>query len=241
MNNFWQDYIPDQFIHKVENLDVVIENIFKRQEFILKHPELNIDPRMFVLLDDILKEAQVIRFSKNFQTLFTDGRHYKLFIIVTSQYAKGIPPIIRANTDAAIVFKQFQFNQRESICNDFLDIYPKKPHRYALLDNNTGGENDKDKRRALVIIPAKLSDKPRELLRRLDAEDPGPFRVGVTEFWLAAITNNLSRIRNSLKQSKLDKPKFGDPNRHKQQNSQLKKKSNNSKQFVAKRQQQRRK
>lgn len=95
--------MPKQFIHKGENLDVV----FKRQRFIIKLTELKIDPSMFILLDDVLRDVNIIRYSKNLRTLFTDGRIFKLFTIVITQSAKGLPPTLRANCDCAVIFKQY--------------------------------------------------------------------------------------------------------------------------------------
>ena len=95
--------MPKQFIHKGENLDVV----FKRQRFIIKLTGLKIDPSMFILLDDVLRDVNIIRYSKNLRTLFTDGRIFKLFTIVITQSAKGLPPTLRANCDCAVIFKQY--------------------------------------------------------------------------------------------------------------------------------------
>lgn len=85
---------------------------------------------------------------------------------------------------------------------EYLDIVPKKAHRYALLDLNTGGDNEEDQRRALCVITAKLSSKVTQLCRRGDAENPDDidpnWHLGKDLFWQAAIQNNLNLLRGTL-------------------------------------------
>jgi hypothetical protein len=78
LNDFWSALIPKEFIHDVENIEVVLDNVYKRQEFLISHPELGIDHRFFIILDDVLKDKFKLRFSKALSRAFTDGRHYKV-------------------------------------------------------------------------------------------------------------------------------------------------------------------
>lgn len=98
LNDFWSQYIPKEFIHDIEDMGVVLENVYKRQQFLIEHPELGIDPRCFLILDDVLKDKYKVRFSKPLSRAFTDGRHYKVFTLITSQDPRGIPPDLRENT-----------------------------------------------------------------------------------------------------------------------------------------------
>ena len=52
LNDFWCVLVPKEFIHDVENISTVLENVYKRQEFLISHPELGIDHRLFIILDD---------------------------------------------------------------------------------------------------------------------------------------------------------------------------------------------
>jgi hypothetical protein len=118
---------------------------------------------------------------------------------VTTQYAKGVPTEVRGNTDCAIIFKQFQFMQRESICNDYLDLLPEKYLRYALLDAHTGGENEEDRHKGLAVVTSKLSSRMSETLRTVHAEEvPDDFLMGDPEFWFAAANGDLMRLRNTF-------------------------------------------
>lgn len=88
-------------------MEEVLDKVCARQTFLKKHAELGIDSRFFVILDDVLKNPNIIKYSKGLQNLFANGRHYGLFLMVLLQDPKGIPPMLRENTDVAVVFRQF--------------------------------------------------------------------------------------------------------------------------------------
>lgn len=122
LNNFWGAMVPKNFIHHVSKINEVIENVFKRQEFFLKYADLGLDPRFFLILDDVLQDVYLIRYSQALSRIFTDGRHYKLFIMVATQDPRGLPPMLRENTDLCVCFRQFQKGRLEAIRHDFLDF-----------------------------------------------------------------------------------------------------------------------
>jgi len=57
--------------------------------------------------------------------LFVAGRHYKLFVLITTQYAKAITPTLRGNTDYCFIMKTIQKGQREAMWEDFGDFLTK--------------------------------------------------------------------------------------------------------------------
>ncbi len=119
-NNFWAQYVPEEFIHDIEDIGQVLGGIFARQTFIAAHPELGIDPRMFVILDDVMGNKYRTRFSSELSTIFTDGRHKNLFLLITLQDAKGIPPDLRENTDACFTFRVYEGGRKQVICEEWL-------------------------------------------------------------------------------------------------------------------------
>ncbi len=141
LNDFWSQYIPKEFIHDIEDMGIVLENVYKRQQFLIEHPELGIDPRCFLILDDVLKDKYKVRFSKPLSRAFTDGRHYKVFTLITSQDPRGIPPDLRENTDLCIIFRQFQKGRKESVKEDFLDYIDNKKDQLDFLWKHTGKRN----------------------------------------------------------------------------------------------------
>jgi predicted acetyltransferase len=89
LNGFWKKYVPEDFIWTVPDMDGVFEKLYARQTFILTHPELKIDPRVLLILDDVLEDQMILQYSKYLKASFTDGRHYKISILILLQYAKG--------------------------------------------------------------------------------------------------------------------------------------------------------
>lgn len=197
LNDFWAKYVPEEFIHNVEDIDLVLDKVYKRQEFIITHPELGIDPRMFIVLDDVLKEKYKIRFSKALSRAFTDGRHHKVFTLITTQDPKGIPPDLRENTDLCVIFRQFQRGRKEAVCEEYLDYIEDKKQRYDFLWNHTGyidkktGEPTLEEDGvpvAICVIQARLSDDLQQIFKKIAAEDPGDFILGDTGYWKAMET-----------------------------------------------------
>jgi hypothetical protein len=89
VNGFWKKYVPDDFIFTVPQMDDVFQKIYARQTFILEHPELKIDPRVLLILDDVLEDQMILQYSKYLKASFTDGRQYKISLLILLQYAKG--------------------------------------------------------------------------------------------------------------------------------------------------------
>ena len=198
LNNFWAQHVPKEYIHNVDNLNEVLAMVFKRQEMILKHPELGIDPRFFLVLDDVLQDKYRLRFSKMLSKVFTDGRHYNLFTLITTQDPKGIPPDLRENTDCAIIFRQFNKGRKESVLEDFVDYIDNKKVALQFLWNHTGKinietnskacEEDDPKKcvpQTLCVLQARVTENLFQIFKTCVARDPGDFVLGDPHYWKA--------------------------------------------------------
>src|ERR1041385_3119360 len=145
LNGVWGQYVPTNFIHNVDNLDDVIDRVCARQTFFIKNADvLGLDWRFFVILDDVLKNPNQIRYSKELQNLFCNGRHYRLFLMVILQDPYGIPPMLRENTDVAIIFRQFTESRVEACRGVYLDFIKGKDNQEAFLIRHTGKKNPED-------------------------------------------------------------------------------------------------
>lgn len=215
LNNFWARYIPAEYIHDVEDINIVLETVYERQRFLLKHPETGIDHRMFIILDDVMKDKYKVRFSKALSQAFTDGRHYGILTIITSQDPKGIPPDLRENTDLAVIFRQFQQGRKEAVASDFLDYIPLKKDRMKFLwektrkiDSETGLQINEEELDvvglehsvpvALCVLQAQLSEDYSKVFKKLVAEDPGEFAMGDTGYWKVLEDGSYNRLINTF-------------------------------------------
>ena len=82
--------VPPLFVHD-EYTAELLEKVIKRQKIIVskmnKDVEYrNVDPRAFLVLDDCLYDNKWVR-DVNIRSCFMNGRHFKLFFLITMQYA----------------------------------------------------------------------------------------------------------------------------------------------------------
>jgi hypothetical protein len=108
---------------------------------------------VLLVLDDVCSDTD-FHHSKTFKQIFTKGRHYKISLIITSQYPYHIPPIARVNCDWFLC-GQINTQGLEILCNefiagditkqDFIKLYYKCTSDYGFLlinNNSTKSNND---------------------------------------------------------------------------------------------------
>ena len=83
-----------------------------------------IDPRAFVILDDCLYDSKAWVNDTNIRYIFMNGRHYKIFLLITMQYPLGIPPSLRANVDYVFIMRNNMIKDREKIYQQYAGMFP---------------------------------------------------------------------------------------------------------------------
>jgi hypothetical protein len=182
LNKFWRQYCPKCYIYPKYDPEI-LDMVFKRQKAILNNTsktkaEIEKEAPFFILLDDVISD-QRLKFDENLIELFVAGRHYKLFVLITTQYAKGLNPTLRGNTDYVICCKTLQGRQRESLWEDFGDFMTKDGF-FTLLDEYT------EDNEVIVFDTSENTSDPLAMLKWWKAEDPGKFRMGSKEYWDSA-------------------------------------------------------
>ena len=183
LNKFWRQYIPAKYIYAKYQPEI-LDAVFERQKKIMNDKNLSDAEKdekapFFILLDDVISDSR-LKWDSNLMELFVAGRHYKLFVLITTQYAKAITPTLRGNTDYCFIMKTIQKIQREALWEDFGDFLTKDAFA-QILDAYT------EDNEVLVIdtCPEHTVD-PLEMLYWWKAADPGAFHVGSDEFWAAS-------------------------------------------------------
>jgi hypothetical protein len=211
-NGFWQEHIPDAYVFGKYD-PMIIQKILQRQNKIVEHlkrfPD-SINPSLLVIMDDFIHKKQV-KYCEWLDLLFVAGRHYKIDIFCLSQYAKGLNPTVRGNTDLAIIYKMYQVKQRESIWEDYGNIVPKKVF-YAIMKKNCKSKNETEDGAPVTIFinkeAADTSGDVRKTYRTLKGRDPGKFIMGCREYWQTAMSDGAPKdIRNT--KPPRSKPLFG--------------------------------
>ncbi len=159
--------------------------MFARQKGILNDNSLTDAQKdkkapFFVLLDDVISDTK-LKFDSNLMELFVSGRHYRLFVLITTQYAKAITPTLRGNTDYCFMMKCIQSRQREALWEDFGDFLTKDAFA-QILDAYT-----EDNEVLIIDTCPEHTVNPLEMLYWWKAADPGPFKVGSKEYWESSL------------------------------------------------------
>lgn len=182
-NGFYGKLVPKLFIHNEYNT-AIIENILKRQKQVLKqiNKELQqfnrttIDPRTFVILDDCLYDNSWSR-DKLMRCLFLNGRHWKVMLVITMQFALGIPPALRTNIDYVFILRDPYLSNRRRIYENYAGMFATFEAFCQVMDQCT--ENYE----CLVINNNTKSNKLQDQIFWYKADGHGDFRLGSREFW----------------------------------------------------------
>lgn len=213
-NGFWQNRIPKEQVHDVSLMDTVLERVIENQQKLLKndlYKKIGIDPRFFVILDDVMHMVETVRYSKYLRALFTNGRHLKILTIVLVQDPRGIPPILKECTDVCIIFKIATGPRREIAVNDFVDVFSNRKYADRFLEMNTGkvmpdgSMYDEEKYpsresrnitvpKALVCIKNDLSRNVYSLFKMIIGQKTDDFVLGDRDYWYALIDGNVGPL-----------------------------------------------
>lgn len=182
-NGFYGKLVPKLFIHNEYNT-AIIENILKRQKQVLKQinkemqqfNRTTIDPRTFVILDDCLYDSSWSR-DKLMRCLFMNGRHWKVMLVITMQFALGVPPALRTNIDYVFILRDPYLSNRRRIYENYAGMLPTFEAFCQIMDQCT--ENYE----CLVINNNAKSNKLQDQIFWYKADGHGDFRLGSREFW----------------------------------------------------------
>jgi len=181
---FFGDFIPDSFIHSEYNPELVDSIMIRQKKKIRetkakgisetgKHPSNN----LFIVLDDMLHDAQNWKKEKTIKNIFFNGRHYNFLFILTMQYPLGITPELRSNIDYVFVFNEPSVKNRKKIYDDYAGMIPSFDHFCNILDACTQNHE------CLVIKTSGNSSDLRDQVFWYKAEYHNNFRAGHHKFW----------------------------------------------------------
>lgn len=188
LNKFWRQYMPKKYIFNKYSPEI-LDAVFMRQKKILNNPELTKKQKekqapFFVILDDVISDPAFQRNEPQIKELFVAGRHYKLFVLITTQYAKAITPTLRGNTDFLFILKTVQQRQREALWEDFADFLTKDAFS-QMIDAYT-----EDNETLVVNTCPDNKVTPMDMMYWWKAVDPGDFKIGSKEYWESAFSGN---------------------------------------------------
>tara|TARA_Y100000389_G_C17443924_1_gene510406 strand:+ start:577 stop:1398 length:822 start_codon:yes stop_codon:yes gene_type:complete len=182
-NGFFGEFVPKMFIHD-EYRSSIIDNVVKRQQTLLKNINIEvnkygssqIDPRSFLILDDCLYDSSWTK-EKNVRALFMNGRHLKMFFVISMQYPLGIPPNLRTNIDYIFILRENIVANRKRIYDNYAGMFQNFEIFCQVMDQCT--ENYE----CLVIDNTTKSNKLEDNVFWYKADNHPPFTLCNRQFW----------------------------------------------------------
>lgn len=175
-NGFYGKFIPDLFIYGDYDKEA-IERVMARQKQLIHNKKSNCGT--FLLLDDCMYDNKFMR-DTCIRQVFMNGRHWKIFFMLSMQYCLDMPPALRANIDYVFILRENIVSNREKIWKNFFGIFPTFDLFNKTMDACT--ENYE----CLVLDNTVKSNKIEDCVFWYKAKYPPPtFKVGSPQFWAA--------------------------------------------------------
>lgn len=199
-NHFFSSIVPSMFIHE-EYKPSIVDGAVRRQKMVMEklnaekalYGHCNIDPRAFLILDDCLFDNSWTK-DVNIRSIFMNGRHYKMFFIVTMQYPLGVPPHLRTNIDYVFILRENYIGNRKRIYENYAGMFPNFDAFCQVMDQCT--ENYE----CLVIDNTSKSNRLEDCVFWYKADNHPDFRVGAPQFWI----NNHKYMRRNEEEESFD-------------------------------------
>src|SRR6056300_464836 len=106
-----------------------------------------------------------------------NGRHWKIFFMLTMQYCMDLPPALRANVDYVFILRENIIQNREKLYKSFFGIFPSFDMFCKVMDACT--ENYE----CLVLDNTVKSNKIQDCVFWYKATIRKNFRVGGPDLW----------------------------------------------------------
>ena len=172
-NGFYRKMFPSTFVFNKYNEEIV-KKFRQRQKIARKHLT---NPWAVCLLDDCTDEPAIFR--KPLQMdMYKNGRHYKMFYIVSLQYCMDVRPMIRSTVDGCFILREPSLKNRRSLYENYAGIIPDFKTFCDIMDQITGDYT------ALYIHRDAKVNKWEDCIYYYKAKPiPKDFKFGCREFY----------------------------------------------------------
>jgi hypothetical protein len=171
-NHYYKQFIPDLFIYGDYSKDT-IEKVIARQK---KLVALNKTDSAFILLDDCMYNKSFMK-DTCIRQCFMNGRHWKIFFLMTMQYCMDLSPDLRANVDYVFVLRENVIQNRERLYKAFFGVFPSFDLFNKVMSACT--ENFE----CLVLDNTSRSNKLEDCVFYYKAPIRKGFRIGSDAMW----------------------------------------------------------
>ncbi len=190
-NKFYGNMVPELFIHHDYSPEI-LHNVIKRQQvmtFKLEESPGSIDPRAFLIMDDLMYDSKTWIKDPNVKTAFFNGRHWSLFFLLSLQAPLGIPPELRTNIDFVFLLREPNISNRKRLYEHYAGMFGSLDTFNQVMDQCTEDFG------CLVIDNTVKSNKIEDQVFWYKARDHEDFKIGCKQFWDPARNAELKRQR----------------------------------------------
>jgi len=198
-NHHYKGFVPDLFIYNDYNKEV-IERVLERQKRIINSGTTK-KSSSFILLDDCMYDRKFMK-DTCIRQCFMNGRHWKLFFMLTMQYCMDLSPDLRANVDYVFILRENIVQNREKLYKSFFGIFPTFDMFNQVMNACT--ENYE----CLVLDNTSKSNKIEDCVFWYKAKIKKNFKVGSPAIWAYHQKNynpNHNRTTNKNDPNKVSK------------------------------------
>jgi hypothetical protein len=181
-NEHYKEYIPDSFIYGQYEPDVIEKVITNQQKVVKKLSQAEKDNvkdpcnNIFMLLDDCMFDNKWTR-DKNMRCVFMNGRHYRIFFMLTLQYCMDLPPSLRGQIDYVFILRENILENKQKLYKHFFGIFPNFDTFNEVLTQCT--ENYE----CLVLNNRTTSNKIEDVVFWYRAKVGRQFKIGSPALW----------------------------------------------------------
>jgi hypothetical protein len=172
-NHHYSRIFPATFVYNNLNIEQINEYI-KRQKLAKEHVE---NPWSVLLLDDCTDDPKLFS-TPLFQGIFKNGRHWKMWFILSLQYCMDVKPVIRTNIDGTFILRETGLRNRRALWENYARIIPDFSLFCTIMDQLTSDYT------ALYIHNQSQSNNWEDCVYWYKAKPvPKDFRFGCDDFW----------------------------------------------------------
>ena len=171
-NHHYKSFVPDLFIYGDYEKDA-IERVLERQRTIINKGK---NEHAFILLDDCMYDRKFMK-DTCIRKCFMNGRHWKIFFMLTMQYCMDLTPDLRANVDYVFILRENVIQNREKLYKSFFGIFPTFDMFNQIMNACT--ENYE----CLVLDNTSKSNKIEDCVFWYKAKMRQKFRIGSPAIW----------------------------------------------------------
>jgi len=173
-NGHYRKLFPSTFVFN-KFTETAAEEFIKRQKFSKKHLQ---NPWAVLLLDDCTDDPKSLT-KPLIQGIFKNGRHWKMWFILSLQYCLDVKPVIRTNIDGTFILREPSLKNRKSLWENYASIIPDFNMFCEIMDQIT------DDYTALYVHNATNSNKLSDCIFWYKAKPVPPnFKFGSPDYWL---------------------------------------------------------